>query len=40
MYGRTTEGIEIPRFSFEKDIGGMEGYNKLKAKSTNDQPDA
>lgn len=37
MYGRTTEAIEIPRYGFEKDIGGMEGYNKLRGKSTDDE---
>ncbi|KAI0180208.1 hypothetical protein GGR52DRAFT_568958 [Hypoxylon sp. FL1284] len=29
-YGRLTEAIEIPRPSFEKDLGGAEGYEKLK----------
>ncbi|KAK6077854.1 nitrilotriacetate monooxygenase component B [Seiridium cupressi] len=29
-YGRLTEGIEIPRPAFEKDVGGQEGYEKLK----------
>ncbi|KAK7988169.1 hypothetical protein PG989_008484 [Apiospora arundinis] len=29
-YGRLTEGLEIPRPVFEKDVGGMEGYEKLK----------
>lgn len=40
MYGRTTEAIEIPRYGFEKDIDGMEGYNKLKGKSTGGKPKA
>ncbi|EAA28471.2 hypothetical protein GE21DRAFT_4540 [Neurospora crassa] len=29
-YGLVREGLEIPRPDFEKDIGGMEGYEKLK----------
>ncbi|KAK4188661.1 hypothetical protein QBC35DRAFT_522716 [Podospora australis] len=28
-YGRTTEGIELPRPDFEKDVGGREGGNTL-----------
>lgn len=28
-YGRTTEGIELPRPDFEKDLGGKEGVEKL-----------
>ncbi|SPO01085.1 related to conserved protein/domain typically associated with flavoprotein oxygenases, DIM6/NTAB family [Cephalotrichum gorgonifer] len=36
-YGRTTEAMEIPRPSFEKDIGGVEGYQKLKAKAAEDK---
>jgi flavin reductase (DIM6/NTAB) family NADH-FMN oxidoreductase RutF len=31
-YGRLTEALEIPRPVFEKDVGGMEGYEKLKKK--------
>lgn len=34
MYGRTTEAFELPRPGFEKDVGGTEGYNKLKSRST------
>ncbi|KAI2626435.1 hypothetical protein GGR54DRAFT_590972 [Hypoxylon sp. NC1633] len=29
-YGRVTEAIEIPRPRFAEDVGGMEGYEKLK----------
>ncbi|CAJ2507092.1 Uu.00g082780.m01.CDS01 [Anthostomella pinea] len=29
-YGRTTEAIEIPRPVFEKDVGGAEGFEKLR----------
>ncbi|KAH6654286.1 hypothetical protein BKA67DRAFT_518339 [Truncatella angustata] len=29
-YGRLTEALEIPRPVFEKDVGGREGYEKLK----------
>ncbi|KAI4596325.1 hypothetical protein KJ359_005454 [Pestalotiopsis sp. 9143b] len=29
-YGRLTEAMEIPRPVFEKDVGGQEGYEKLK----------
>ncbi|KAH8176559.1 flavin reductase like domain-containing protein [Sarocladium implicatum] len=29
-YGRTTEGLEIPRPDFERDLGGKDGYDKLK----------
>lgn len=29
-YGRLTEAVEIPRPVFEKDVGGQEGYEKLK----------
>ncbi|KXJ94810.1 hypothetical protein Micbo1qcDRAFT_160109 [Microdochium bolleyi] len=29
-YGRTVEGYELPRPVFEKDIGGLEGYEALK----------
>ncbi|KAI1073862.1 hypothetical protein F5B20DRAFT_574501 [Whalleya microplaca] len=32
-YGRVTEAIEIPRPVFAKDVGGVEGYEKLKAKA-------
>ncbi len=28
-YGRMTEGIEIPRPDFQRDLGGQEGYDKL-----------
>jgi flavin reductase (DIM6/NTAB) family NADH-FMN oxidoreductase RutF len=31
-YGRVTDAIEIPRPVFEKDVGGREGYEKLKEK--------
>ncbi|KAK4114386.1 hypothetical protein N656DRAFT_767359 [Canariomyces notabilis] len=31
-YGRVTEGFELPRPDFEKDLGGMEGASKLKSK--------
>lgn len=40
MYGRTTEAVELPRPGFEKDIGGMEGYEKLKNKSAEKKSDA
>ena len=30
-YGRTTEAFELPRPDFDKDVGGEEGYDKLKA---------
>ncbi|KAK8088610.1 hypothetical protein PG997_003571 [Apiospora hydei] len=33
-YGRLTEGLEIPRPVFEKDVGGMEGYEKLKSNNS------
>ena len=39
MYGRTTEGFEIQRPSFEKDIGGMEGHGKLESKISDDKSD-
>ncbi|RYP20863.1 hypothetical protein DL765_002597 [Monosporascus sp. GIB2] len=29
-YGRVTEALELPRPVFERDVGGMEGYEKLK----------
>lgn len=29
-YGRLTEAMELPRPVFAKDVGGMEGYDKLK----------
>ncbi|KAJ1303661.1 hypothetical protein OPQ81_008089 [Rhizoctonia solani] len=32
-YGRTVEGIELPRPVFEKDVGGMEAYKKLEVES-------
>lgn len=32
-YGRTVEGYELPRPVFEKDVGGMEGYEALKKKN-------
>lgn len=31
-YGRTTEGLELPRPDFEKDLGGAEGAAKLEKK--------
>ncbi|KKA26829.1 hypothetical protein TD95_000770 [Thielaviopsis punctulata] len=31
-YGRTTDVIEIPRPDFDRDIGGMDGYNRLVKK--------
>lgn len=30
-YGRSVEGVEIPRPDFDKDFGGMEAYQKLEA---------
>ena len=33
MYGRVTEAVEIPRPDFEKNVGGMDGYDKLKKQS-------
>ncbi|KAL7626647.1 hypothetical protein AAE478_003420 [Parahypoxylon ruwenzoriense] len=35
-YGRVTEVVEIPRPRFKEDVGGLEGYEKLKAKSGGD----
>ncbi|KAI0024568.1 hypothetical protein F4780DRAFT_543164 [Xylariomycetidae sp. FL0641] len=32
-YGRTTSAFELPRPVFEKDVGGMQGFEKLKAKT-------
>ncbi|CAN8097605.1 unnamed protein product [Discula destructiva] len=29
-YGRTVEGVELPRPDFEKDVGGMGAYEKLR----------
>lgn len=29
-YGRLTQAVEIPRPSFEKDLGGREGLAKLQ----------
>lgn len=29
-YGRTTQGLELPRPDFEKDVGGLEGAKKLE----------
>ncbi|RSL75481.1 hypothetical protein CEP51_010825 [Fusarium floridanum] len=29
-YGRTTQGFEIPRPDFEKDIGGKDGFEKIQ----------
>lgn len=29
-YGRMTEGLELPRPDFEKDLGGPEGAKKLE----------
>ncbi|KAI1451874.1 hypothetical protein F4805DRAFT_463345 [Annulohypoxylon moriforme] len=34
-YGRVTEAVEILRPSFEKDVGGREGYEKLKKTNGN-----
>jgi hypothetical protein len=31
-YGRVTEGLELPRPDFEKDLGGVEGAKKLESK--------
>lgn len=31
-YGRVTEGIELPRPDFQKDLGGLEGMRKLESK--------
>jgi hypothetical protein len=31
-YGRVTEGLELPRPDFEKDLGGVEGAKKLERK--------
>ncbi|KAK4123311.1 hypothetical protein N657DRAFT_656574 [Parathielavia appendiculata] len=31
-YGRLTEGLELPRPDFEKNLGGMEGAKKLESK--------
>lgn len=31
-YGRVTEAIELPRPDFERDVGGMEGVERLQAK--------
>ncbi|KAJ4303997.1 hypothetical protein N0V88_001601 [Collariella sp. IMI 366227] len=31
-YGRLTEGLELPRPDFEKDLGGVEGAKKLEKK--------
>ncbi|KAI8671641.1 Flavin-Reduct domain-containing protein [Fusarium keratoplasticum] len=33
-YGRTTEVMEIPRVDFEKDVGGLEGAEKLKKQNS------
>ncbi|KAK8050024.1 hypothetical protein PG994_011754 [Apiospora phragmitis] len=35
-YGRLTEGLEIPRPVFEEDVGGMEGYEKLKSNNSSE----
>lgn len=40
MYGRTTEAVELPRPGFEKDLGGKEGYEKLKTKAAEKKSDA
>lgn len=37
-YGRLTEAMEIPRPVFEKDVGGLEAYEKLKKKHEPSQP--
>jgi hypothetical protein len=29
-YGRTTDAIELPRVDFKKDMGGAEGFQKIK----------
>lgn len=29
-YGRTVEGVELPRPDFDKDLGGMEAYKRLE----------
>lgn len=34
-YGRTIDGIELLRPDFDKDLGGMEEYQKLEAKAGN-----
>lgn len=34
-YGRTVDGIELLRPDFDKDLGGMEEYQKLEAKAGN-----
>ena len=34
-YGRTTEAFELPRPDFAKDVGGEEGYEKLKKAPAN-----
>ncbi|KAH7023822.1 hypothetical protein EDB80DRAFT_698707 [Ilyonectria destructans] len=34
-YGRLTEGIELPRMDFEKDVGGMDGFAKIKQQTQN-----
>ncbi|PSR75282.1 hypothetical protein BD289DRAFT_447860 [Coniella lustricola] len=31
-YGRTVDGLELPRPDFEKDLGGQEAYKKLETK--------
>lgn len=31
-YARVTEALELPRPSFEKDVGGLEGYERLREK--------
>lgn len=34
-YARTTEAIELPRPDWEKDMGGSEGFDKLKGQTKN-----
>jgi hypothetical protein len=33
-YGRLTEGLELPRPDFERDVGGAEGIKALESKHT------
>lgn len=39
-YGRTIDGIELLRPDFDKDLGGMEEYKKLEAKTANTEDKA
>ncbi|KAF7553614.1 hypothetical protein G7Z17_g3495 [Cylindrodendrum hubeiense] len=34
-YGRLTDTVELPRVDFEKDIGGIEGFEKIKKQTHN-----